>query len=124
MTKQKRTLESVADQTAEMWDNGNPVRDIVDVIAKDVGGIVCNTPMREKAAGMYAIDAFHPFNLANMDVNIVRNLCRAINDFGRSRFAAYKTVLMSQGVFSQEVRTAVFGGSPFFDGQKSLHPCK
>lgn len=108
MTKQKRTLESVADQTAEMWDNGNPVRDIVDVIAKDVGGIVCNTPMREKAAGMYAIDAFHPFNLANMDVNILRNLCRAINDFGRSRFAAYKTVLMSQGVFSQEVRTAVW----------------
>ena len=40
MTKQKRTLESVADQTAEMWDNGNPVKDIVDVIAKDVGGIV------------------------------------------------------------------------------------
>ena len=106
--KQKRTLESVADQTAEMWENGNPAKDIVDVIAKEVGGIVCDTPMREKAAGMYGIEAFHPFNLANMDVNVVRNLCKAIHNFGRSRFAAYKTVLMSENVFSQEVRTAVW----------------
>ena len=106
--KQKRTLESVADQTAEMWENGNPSKEIVDVIAKEAGGIVCDTPMREKAAGMYGIEAFHPFNLANVDVNVVRNLCRAIHDFGRSRFAAYKTVLMSEGIFSQEVRTAVW----------------
>lgn len=108
MTNKKRTLESVANQTAEMWENGNPSKEIVDIIAKEVGGIVCDTPMREKAAGMYGIEAFHPFNLANMDVNVVRNLCRAIHDFGRSRFAAYKTVLMSEGIFSQEVRTAVW----------------
>lgn len=106
--KQKRTLESVADQTAEMWEHGNPSKEIVDMIAKEVGGIVCDTPMREKAAGMYGIEAFHPFNLANMDVNVVRNLCKAIHKFGRSRFAAYKTVLMSESVFSQEVRTAVW----------------
>lgn len=106
--KQKRTLESVADQTAEMWENGNPSKEIVDVIAKEVGGIVCDTPMREKAAGVYGIEAFHPFNLANVDVNIVRNLCRTIHDFGRSRFAAYKTVLMSKDVFRQEVRTTVW----------------
>ena len=86
MTNKKRTLESVADQTAEMWENGNPSKEIVDVIAKEVGGIVCDTPMREKAAGMYGIEAFHPFNLANVDVNVVRNLCRAIHDFGRSPF--------------------------------------
>ena len=108
MTNKKRTLESVADQTVEMWENGNPSKEIVDVIAKEVGGIVCDTPMREKAAGMYGIEAFHPFNLANVDVNVVRNLCRAIHDFGRSRFAAYKTVLMSEGIFNQEVRTAVW----------------
>ena len=106
--KQKRTLASIAYQTTEMWENGNPAKEIVDVIAKEVGGIVCDTPMREKAAGMYGIEAFHPFNLANMDVNVVRNFCKAIHDFGRSRFAAYKTVLMSEGVFSQEVRTAVW----------------
>ena len=108
MSNKKRTLESVADQTAEMWENGNPSKEIVDVIAREVGGIVCDTPMREKAAGVYGIEAFHPFNLANVDVNIVRNLCRTIHDFGRSRFAAYKTVLMSKGIFSQEVRTAVW----------------
>lgn len=108
MSNKKRTLESVADQTAEMWENGNPSKEIVDVIAKEVGGIVCDTPMRAKATGMYGIEAFHPFNLANVDVNVVRNFCRAIHDFGRSRFAAYKTVLMSEGVFSQEVRTAVW----------------
>ena len=108
MSNKKRTLESVADQTAEMWENGNPSKQIVDIIAKEVGGIVCETPMREKAAGMYGIEAFHPFNLANVDVNVVRNFCKAIHDFGRSRFAAYKTVLMSEGVFSQEVRTAVW----------------
>ena len=108
MSNKKRTLESVADQTAEMWENGNPSKEIVDVIAREVGGIVCDTPMREKAAGMYGIEAFHPFNLANVDVNVVRNFCKAIHDFGRSRFAAYKTVLMSEGVFSQEVRTAVW----------------
>ena len=73
--KQKRTLASIADQTTEMWKNGNPAKEIVDVIAKEVGGIVCDTPMREKAAGMYGIEAFHPFDLANMDVNVVRNLC-------------------------------------------------
>ncbi len=108
MTNAKRTLESVADQTAEMWENGNPAKEIVDVIAKEVGGIVCDIPMREKAVGMYGIEAFHPFNLANVDVNVVRNFCKAIHDFGRSRFAAYKTVLMSDGLFSQEVRTAVW----------------
>lgn len=108
MSNNKRTLESVADQTAEMWEKGNPAKEIVDVIAKEVGSIVCETPMREKAIGMYGMEAFHPFNLANMDVNVVRNLCRAIHKFGRSRFAAYKTVLMSEGVFSQEVRTAVW----------------
>ena len=108
MSNKKRTLESIADQTAEMWENGNPSKEIVDVIAKEVGGVVCDTPMRAKAAGMYGIEAFHPFNLANVDVNVVRNFCRAIHDFGRSRFAAYKTVLMSEGVFSQEVRTAVW----------------
>ena len=106
--KQKRTLESVADQTAEMWENGHPSKEIVDIIANEVGGIVCDTPMREKASGVYGIEAFHPFNLANMDVNVVRNLCRAIRDFGRSRFTAYKAVLMSEGIFSQEVRTAVW----------------
>ena len=108
MSNKKRTLESVADQTAEMWEKGSPSKEIVDVIANEVGGIVCDTPMRERAAGMYGIEAFHPFNLANVDVNIVRNLCRTIHDFGRSRFAAYKAVLMSKGIFSQEVRTAVW----------------
>ena len=55
--------------------------------------------MREKAAGMYGVDVFHPFNLANLDINVVRKLCKAIHDFGRSRFAAYKMVLMSKDVF-------------------------
>ena len=106
--KGRRTLESIADQTSEMWENGSTSPQISDLIAKEVGNIVCESPMREKAAGMYCTDAFHPFNLANMDINVVRNLCKAIYVFGRSRFAAYKMVLMSNDVFRQEVRTTVW----------------
>ena len=106
--KSRRTLESVADQTSEMWENGSTSPQIVDLIAKEVGNIACEAPMREQAAGMYGVDAFHPFNLANVDINALRNLCTAIHDFGRSRFAAYKMVLMSEGVFRQEVRTTVW----------------
>ena len=106
--KSRRTLESVADQTSEMWENGCASLQITDLIAKEVGNIVRESPMREKAAGMYGVDVFHPFNLANMDINVVRRYCKAIHDFGRSRFAAYKTVLMSKDVFRQEVRTTVW----------------
>ena len=106
--KGRRTLESIADQASEMWENGCTSPQISDLIAKEVGNIVCESPMREKAAGMYCADAFHPFNLANMDINVVRNLCKAIYFFGRSRFAAYKMVLMSNDVFRQEVRTTVW----------------
>ena len=63
--KSRRTLESVADQTSEMWENGSTSPQIVDLIAKEVGNIACEAPMREQAAGMYGVDAFHPFNLAN-----------------------------------------------------------
>lgn len=106
--KGRGALESIADQTSEMWENGCTSPQITDLIAKEVGNIVCESPMREKAAGMYCTDAFHPFNLANMDINVVRNLCKAIFVFGRSRFAAYKMVLMSNDVFRQEVRTTVW----------------
>lgn len=106
--KGRRTLESIAEQTSEMWENGCTSPQISDLIAKEVGNIVCESPMREKAAGMYCADAFHPFNLANMDINVVRRLCTALHDFGRSRFAAYKMVLMSNDVFRQEVRTTVW----------------
>ena len=106
--KSRRTLDSVADQTSEMWENGSTSPQIVGLIAEEVGNIVCEMPMRERAVGMYSADAFHPFNLANMDINVVRNLCKAIHVFGRSRFAAYKMVLMSEGVFRQEVRTTVW----------------
>ena len=103
-----RALESIADKTSEMWEDGCTSPQISDLIAKEVGNIVCESPMREKAAGMYGVDVFHPFNLANMDINVVRRYCTAIHDFGRSRFAAYKTVLMSKDVFRQEVRTTVW----------------
>lgn len=106
--KGKRTFASIADQTSEMWENGCTSPQISDLIAKEVGNIVCESPMREKAIGMYGVDAFHPFNLANLDINVVRKLCKAIHDFGRSRFAAYKMVLMSKDVFRQEVRTMVW----------------
>ena len=106
--KVKRTLDSIADQTSEMWENGYTSPQISNLIAKEVGNIVCESPMREKAARMYGVDAFHPFNLANMDINAVRRYCTAIHDFGRSRFAAYKLVLMSKDVFRQEVRTTVW----------------
>ena len=106
--KGRGALESIADKTSEMWEDGCTSPQISDLIAKEVGNIVCEMPMRERAVGMYSADAFHPFNLANMDINVVRNLCKAIHVFGRSRFAAYKMVLMSEGVFRQEVRTTVW----------------
>ena len=58
MSNKKRTLESVADQTAEMWENGNPSKEIVDVIAKEVGGIVCDGAKPSCAAKISAaVDA-------------------------------------------------------------------
>lgn len=73
--KSKRPLGSIADQTSEIWENGCASRQIPDLIAEEVGNIVCESPMREKAAVMDGAEAFHPFNLANLDTNVVRKLC-------------------------------------------------
>ena len=43
--KGKRTLASIADQTSEMWENGCASPQISDLIAKEVGNIVCESPM-------------------------------------------------------------------------------
>ena len=44
--KGRKTLESIADQTSEMWENGCTSPQISDLIAKEVGNIVCESPMR------------------------------------------------------------------------------
>lgn len=105
--KPKRMLESVADQTAEMWKNGLPFQEIVDLIATEVDGDSCEGPAHEMD-GLNATAVMHPFNLAKPDVNLHRGLYTAIREFGRRRLAAYKTVLTSESAFGQEIRTAVW----------------
>ncbi len=43
--KSKRPLGSIADQTSEIWENGCASRQIPDLIAEEVGNIVCESPM-------------------------------------------------------------------------------
>lgn len=47
--KSKRHLSSIADQTSEIWENGCVSRQIPDLIAEEVGNIVCGSPMQNPA---------------------------------------------------------------------------
>ena len=102
------TIEEVAEKSAEMWRTGETSRLIVDYVLKSVGGLHGDTPLREVAANTFCADFFHPFNLSNVNVNLIRRLCSAIHRIGRRKFASYRFVLENRGLFSREVRTAVW----------------
>ena len=102
------TIEGVADRSAEMWRTGETSRQIVDYVLKSVGGLQGDMPLREVAANTFCADFFHPFNLSNVNVNLIRRLCSAIHRIGRRKFASYRFVLENRALFPREVRTAVW----------------
>ena len=103
------SLEGVAERSQEMWRTGETSRQIVDFVLKSVGGLQGDTPLREVAANTFCADFFHPFNLSNVNVNLIRRLCSAIHRIGRRKFASYRFVLENRGLFPREVHTAVSG---------------
>lgn len=108
MMKPMMTIEGVAERSAEMWGTGETSRQIVDYVLKSVGGLQGDTPLREAAANTFCADFFHPFNLSNVNVNLIRRLCSAIHRIGRRKFASYRFVLENRMLFPREVRTAVW----------------
>mgnify|MGYP003297880636 CR=1 FL=1 len=108
MMKPMMTIEGIAERSAEMWRTGETSRQIVDYVLKSVGGLQGDTPLREAAANTFCADFFHPFNLSNVNVNLIRRLCSAIHRIGRRKFASYRFVLENRMLFPREVRTAVW----------------
>ena len=102
------SIEGIAERSAEMWRTGETSRQIVDYVLKSVGGLQGDTPLRELAANTFCADFFHPFNLSNVNVNLIRRLCSAIHRIGRRKFASYRFVLENRMLFPREVRTAVW----------------
>ena len=102
------SMEGVAERSQEMWRTGETSRQIVDHVLKSVGGLQGDTPLREAAANTFCADFFHPFNLSNVNVNLIRWLCSAIHRIGRRKFASYRFVLENRRLFPREVRTAVW----------------
>ena len=109
MMKPMMTIEGVAERSAEMWRTGETLRQIVDYVLGSLGEIQKDVNLREVAvANMFCADFFHPFNLSNVNVNLVRRLCFAIDQIGRYKFAGYRLVLEGRGLFPRPVRTAVW----------------
>lgn len=102
------SIEGIAERSAEMWRTGETSRRIVDFVLKSVGRLQADTPMREVASNTFCADFFHPFNLSNVNVNLIRRLCSAIHRIGRRKFASYRFVLENRELFPREVRTAVW----------------
>lgn len=102
------SMEGVAQRSQEMWQTGETSRRIVDFVLKSIGRLQADTPMREVASNTFCADFFHPFNLSNVNVNLIRRLCSAIHRIGRRKFASYRFVLENRELFPREVRTAVW----------------
>ena len=102
------SIEGIAERSAEMWRTGETSRRIVDFVLKSVGRLQGDTTLREVAANTFCADFFHPFNLSNVNVNLIRRLCSAIHRIGRRKFASYRFVLENRELFPREVRTAVW----------------
>ena len=103
-----KSIGEIAEQSQEMWRTGETSRQIVDFVLKSVSGLQGDAPMREVAANTFCADFFHPFNLSNVNVNLIRRLCSAIHRIGRRKFRSYRIVLGSRDLFPREVRTAVW----------------
>lgn len=102
------SMEGVAQRSQEMWQTGETSRRIVDFVLNSVSGLLGDTPLREVATNTFCADFFHPFNLSNVNVNLIRRLCSAIHRIGRRKFASYRFVLENRELFPREVRTAVW----------------
>ena len=108
MMKPMMSIEGIAERSVEMWRAGETSRQIVDYVLKSVSGLQGDTPLREAAADTFCADFFHPFNLSNVNMNLIRRLCSAIHRIGRRKFASYRFVLENRALFPREVRTAVW----------------
>ena len=87
MMKPMMAIEDIAERSQEMWRSGETSRRIVDFVLKSVGRLQADTPMREVASNTFCADFSHPFNLSNVNVNLIRRLCSAIQRIGRRKFA-------------------------------------
>lgn len=107
-SKAKPTLSDIAGKTAEMWEQGEPLRDIALYIVKTMEAVDGDKPLARQAGAQCDIGLFHPFNMALMDVNAIRHLCTAIHNLGRRKLRAYMAVLEGGGLFPQEVKTGIW----------------
>lgn len=105
---EKNAIVDIARQSAKMWEQGSPLREISLFIVKSMESFGGKKPLSHQAGAPCDIGMFHPFNMAAMDVNALRRLCTAIHNIGRRKLRAYMAVLEEGDLFPQEVKTGLW----------------